>query len=104
MTCLYYLEQAPTNFMARQIWINTVRVSWTSPPYSPTYLITTGDTRPTGSSAGIRVASGTYVQQQRPGTTKYWLVALYRTPIVVGPVSATVRGEEMCTYIACRHI
>ena len=32
---------------------------------------------------------------QVPATVTYWLVALYETPIVVGPVSGTVRGEEM---------
>ena len=101
MTCLITAEQAPTNLTARQTWINIVRVSWTIPPIHPAYLITKGDTRPTGSSAGIRVIFGYgsysfHQVQQQPGTTKYWVVALYRTPIVVGPVSATVvRGEEM---------
>ena len=33
--------------------------------------------------------------EQVPGTINYWLVALYGTPIVVGPVSGTVRGEGM---------
>ena len=86
--------------MVRQIGINTVRVSWTPPPNPPSigYLITTGDTRPTGSSPGIRVASTASSREvgHVPGTTAtYWLVAHYGTPIVVGPVSGTVRGEEM---------
>ena len=87
--------------MVRQIGMNTVRVSWTppTPPPSRGYLITTGDTRPTDlfSLGGITVhigASSRYVGQV-PGTVTYWLVALYGTPIVVGPVSGTVRGEEM---------
>ena len=84
--------------MVRQIGINRVRVSWTPPHFSPSrgYLITTDDT-PTGSSAGIIVASGGSSRDvgQVPGTVTYWLVALYGTPIVAGPVSGTVRGEEM---------
>ena len=88
----------PTNLMVRQAGINKVRVSWTPPRFSPSrgYLITTGDTRPTDFNAGIFVtgASSRDVNQQ-PGTTNYWLVALYMTEIVVGPVSVTIRGEEM---------
>ena len=84
--------------MVRQIGINRVRVSWIPPPNTPSrgYLITTGD-RPTDSNAGIIVAFGASSRDvgQRPRTTTYWLVALYGTPIVVGPVSGTVRGEEM---------
>ena len=91
--------EAPTNLTVSQIMINEVRVSWTPPPNPPSrgYLITTGDTRPTGSSAGITAASGASIHLvgQQPGTVTYWLVALYGTPIVVGPVSGTVRGEEM---------
>ena len=94
-----YAEQAPTNLMVRQIGINRVRVSWIppTPPPSRGYLITTGDTRPTGSSAGLTVLFGASSRDvgQAPGTVSYWLVALYGTPIVVGPVSGTVRGEEM---------
>ena len=85
--------------MVRQIGINRVRVSWTPPPNPPSggYLITTGDTRPTGSSAGITAAStvSSHTVGQVPGTITYWLVALYGTRIIVGPVSGTVRGEEM---------
>ena len=85
--------------MVRQVGIYRVRVSWTPPPNPPSrgYLITTGDTRPTGFSAGILKASGASSHDvgQVPGTVTYWLVALYGTPIVVGPVSGTVRGEEM---------
>ena len=94
-----YAEQAPTNLMVRQIGINRVRVSWTppTPPPHRGYLITIGDTRPTGSSAGIMALFGAFNRDvgQQPGTVTYWLVALYGTPIVVGPVSGTVRGEEM---------
>ena len=85
--------------MVRQIGINRVRVSWTPPRFSPSrgYLITTGDTRPTDSTAGLTAASTASNRDvgQAPGTITYWLVALYGTPIVVGPVSGTVRGEEM---------
>ena len=85
--------------MVKQIGMGRVRVSWTPPTPPPSrYLITTGDTRPTDSSAGIMVVFGAYSRDvgQAPGTTvTYWLVALYRTPIVVGPVSYTVRGEGM---------
>ena len=97
---LHYAGQAPTNLMIRQIGINRVIVSWTPPsnPPSEGYLITYGNERPTGSSAGIRAAStaSSRAVGQAPGTTVFfWLVALYGTPIVVGPVSSTVRGEEM---------
>ena len=85
--------------MVRQVGINRVRVSWAPPRFSPSrgYLITTGDTRPTDFSAGILEASGASScdVDQQPGTVTYWLVALYGSPIVVGPVSGTVRGEEM---------
>ena len=85
--------------MVRQIEINRVRVSWTPPPNPPSrgYLITS-DTRPTDFSAGI-IASSTASSHdvgQVPGRVTYWLVALYGTPMVVGPMSGTVRGEEMC--------
>ena len=83
--------------MVKQIEMGRVRVSWTPPPnFIRGYLITTGD-RPTDSSAGIIVAFGPSSRDvgQVPGTTTYWLVALYGTPIVVGPVSCTVRGEGM---------
>ena len=97
--CLLITEQTPTNLTVRQIGIYTVRVSWTPPPNPPSrgYLITTGDTRPTDSSAGIMALFGASNRDvgQQPGTVTYWLVALYGTPIVVGPVSGTVRGEEM---------
>ena len=76
-----------------------MRVSWTPPPNPPRrgYLITSGDTRPTNFDAGLRPLFGASSQDvgQVPGTVSYWLVALYGTPIVVGPVSGTVRGEEM---------
>ena len=93
--------------MARQFGTNTVRVSWTPPLYHPFrgYLITTGDTRPTDFSAGIRFATTTLfsrdVGQVSDTTVKYWLVALYRTlePIILGPVSVTVRGKEVVTHI-----
>ena len=97
---LHYAGQAPTNLMVRQIGIDRVRVSWTPPPNPPSegYLITNGNERPTRSSAGIKALSTASSQGvgQAPGTTViFWLVALYGTPIVVGPVSGTVRGEEM---------
>ena len=85
--------------MIRQIMTNKVRVSWTPPlnPPSRGYLITIGDTRPTDFTVGITPASTASSRDvpQQPGTVTYWLVALYGTPIVVGPVSGTVRGEEM---------
>ena len=85
--------------MVRQTGINKLRVSWTPSRFSPSrgYIITIGDTRPTGSSAGIRIVKETSSRDvgQQPGTVTYWLVALYTTEIVVGPVSGTVRGEEM---------
>ena len=94
-----YAAQAPTDLMVSQIGINRVRVSWTPPNNAPRrgYLITTGDTRPTDSSAGVTALFGVSKHEigQVPGTVTYWLVALYGTPIVVGPVSGTVRGEEM---------
>ena len=73
-----------------------MRVSWTPPPNPPSrgYLITTGDTRPTDFIIAHSTASSHDVRQQ-PSTVIYWLVALYGTPIVVGPVNGTVRGEEM---------
>ena len=96
-------EQTPTNLMARRFGINKARVSWTPPQYPPSrYLITTGDTRPTDFNAGITVTSTASSRDvgQSPGTTvTYWLVALYETPKVVGPVSVTIRGEEMVTHI-----
>ena len=83
--------------MVRQIGINRVKVSWTPPPNPPSrgYLITSS-TRPTDFSAGITVLFGASSRDagQVPGIVTYWLVALYETPIVVGPVSSTVRGEE----------
>ena len=86
--------------MASQVGMNRVRVSWIPPPNPPSkgYLITTVDTRPTDFSVGLMVLSGQSRDiAQAPGTNvSYWLVALYGTPIVVGPVSGTVRGEEMC--------
>ena len=85
--------------MVRQIGINRVRVSWTPPPNPPSrgYLIIIGDTRPTDFSAGLTAASTatSYESLQYSEIYIYWLVALYGTPIVVGPVSGTVRGEEM---------
>ena len=85
--------------MVRQIGMNRVRVSWTPPHFPPSrgYLITTGDTRPKNFSVGLTVLFGASSQGvgQVPGTIIYWLVALYGTPIVVGPVNGTVRGEEM---------
>ena len=85
--------------MVRQIGMNIVSVSWTppTPPPSRGYLITTDDTRPTDFSAGITATSTVSSRDvgQAPGRVTYWLVALYGTPMVVGPVSATVRGEEM---------
>ena len=96
--CTMYAEQAPTDLMVRQIGINRVRVSWTPPPNPPSrgYMIIIGDTRPTDFSAGIKVLFGasSYATGQPPGTLTYWLVTLYGTPIVIGPVSCTVRGEE----------
>ena len=93
------IEQAPSNLMVRQIGINRVRVSWTPPPNPPSkgYLITTGETRPTDFSVGIRALFGASIRDvgQVPGTLTFWLVALYGTPIVVGPVIGFVRGEEM---------
>ena len=94
-----HAEQAPINLMVRQIGISRVRVSWTPSPNPPSegYLIITGDTRPTDFSAGITALFGVSKHEvgQALGTVTYWLVALYGTPIVVGPVSGTVRGEEM---------
>ena len=85
--------------MVTQAGINKLRVSWTPSRFSPSrgYLITTGDTRPTDFNAGIFVTAGASSRDvnQQPGTTNYWLIALYMTEIVVGPVSGTVRGEEM---------
>ena len=83
--------------MVRQIGIDKVRISWTLPPNPPSegYRITLSADF---GSAGISVASTASSRDvgQAPGTTvNYWLVALYGTPIVVGPVSVTVRGEEM---------
>ena len=96
---LYYYKTAPTNLIVRQIGMGRVRVSWIPPPNPPRdgYLITTGDTRPTDSSAGITVVFGASSRDvgQAPGTLTFWLVALYGTPIVVGPVIGFVRGEEM---------
>ena len=86
--------------MVGQIGINRVRVSWIPPPNPPSrgYRITAVDTRPTDFSAGLTATStaSSHDVGQVPGTVTYWLVALYETPIVVGPVSGTVRGEEMC--------
>ena len=85
--------------MVKQIGMGRVRVSWTPPPNPPSrgYLIRTDDTRPTDFSVGLTVLFGASSRDvgQVPGTTNYWLVALHGTPIVVGPVSYTVRGEEM---------
>ena len=95
--------------MVRQIGINRVRVSWTPPPNPPSdgYRITTGDTRPTDFSKGVTVLFGVSsrdVGQAAPGTITYWLVALYGTPIVVGPVSGTVRGEERKFNVKFQHL
>ena len=86
--------------MVRQIGINRVRVSWTPPPYPPSegYRISAS----ADFGAGISVAStaSSHDVGQRPGTTvSYYLVTLYGIVTVIGPVSFTVRGEEMCTYI-----
>ena len=86
--------------MVRQIGMNRVRVSWTPPPNPPSrgYLITTTS----DFSTGIPVASTASSREvaQLPGTTlNYHLVTLYMTSAVVGSVTFTIRGEEMCTYI-----
>ena len=88
--------KAPTNLMVRQIGISTVRVSWTPPPNPPRdgYRISTTSDFGTGISV-VSTASSRDVAQQ-PGTSNYWLVTLYMISAVIGPVSATVRGEEMC--------
>ena len=75
-----------------------MRVSWTLPPNPPRdgYLITTS----TDFGTGVPVAStaSSHIVGQIPGTTvNYYLVALYGSLAVVGPVRFTVRGEEMCT-------
>ena len=85
--------------MVRQTEINRVRVSWTPPPNPPSrgYLITTS----TDFGAGISVAATASSRdvEQAPGTTvNYYLLTLYGTALVVGPVRFTIRGEEMCTY------
>ena len=86
--------------MVRQIGINRVRISWT-PPSNPSrngYQITTN----TDFGAGLPVAStaSSHEVAQAPGTTvNYWLVTLYMTLAVVGPVGFTTRGEEKCSYI-----
>ena len=85
--------------MVRQIGINRVRISWTPPPNPPRdgYRITTS----TDFGAGISVAStaSSRIVDQRPGTTvNYYLVTLYGTSKVIGPVRFTIRGEEICTY------
>ena len=72
-----YVEQAPTDFMVRQVGINRVRISWTPPPNLPSrgYLITTN----TDFGTGIPVAStaSSHDVGQVPGTTvNYWLVAI----------------------------
>ena len=90
--------QAPTNLMVRQVGINRVRISWTPPPNPPRdgYRITTN----TDIGVGISVVSTASSRDvgQIPGTTvNYYLVALYGSLAVVGPVRFTVRGEEMCT-------
>ena len=91
----WYAGQAPTNLMVRQIGIRRVRVSWTPPPNPPRngYRITTSESF----SAGITVASTAsgHEVSHAPGTVMIWLVVLYGTQIVVGPVSGTVRGKEM---------
>ena len=88
--------------MVRQIGINKVRVSWTPPPNPPSngYRITIN----ADLSFGISVASTAFSHEvaQTPGTTtNYYLVALYGTALVVGPVRFTVRGEEYVhTYLS----
>ena len=84
--------------MVRQIGINRVRVSWTPPPNPPRdgYRITTN----TDFNAGVSVASTASSRDlgQTPGTTvNYYLITLYTTLAVVGPVRFTIRGEEMCS-------
>ena len=84
--------------MVRQIGINRVRVSWTPPPNPPRdgYRISTS----TDFGTGISVASTASSRDvgQNPGTTaNYYLITLYMTSAVVGPVRFTIRGEEMCT-------
>ena len=81
-----------------------MRVSWTQTTQSSSggYLITTGDTRPTDFSVGTRAASTASSREvgQVPGTTvSYWLVALYGTPIVVGPVSGMRKCNLLCTVM-----
>ena len=98
-----YAEQVPTNLMARQIGMNRVRVTWTPPQNPPSggYRIIISNTKPTdfsGGITGILFGASSRDVGQVPGTATYWLVALYDTPIVVGPVSGTVRGEEMIMY------
>ena len=88
--------------MIRQFGTYEVRISWTPPPNPPSegYRIRTGDTRPTSNFYTGRIIASTassHRVEQGPGTVTYWLVTLYGTPIVVGPVSATIRGEEMFT-------
>ena len=87
---LHSTEQAPS-----QVGINTVRVSWTPPPNPPSegYRITT--TLDFGAGISVTSTASSRDVEQQPGTSNYWLVTLYETPIVVGPVSGTVRGEEM---------
>ena len=88
--------------MVGQFGLDTVRVSWMPPPNPPSegYRILISNTRPTDFSAGITATStaSSHLVQQSTHTVTYWLIALYETPIVVGPVSATIRGEEMYIY------
>ena len=81
--------------MVRQVGIDRVRVSWTPRPYPPRngYRITIT----TDFGTGISVASTASSRDvgQAPGTTvTYYLVSLYETVNVVGPVRFTIRGEE----------
>ena len=86
--------------MVRQVGIDKVRVSWIPPPNPPRdgyQISTTSDF-----GTGILVASTASSRDvgQQPGTTlNYYLVTLYMTLAVVGPVRFTIRGKEMCTYI-----
>ena len=86
---------APTNFMARQNWINRVLVTWTSPspPPSMGYCITT-DT--TNFSVGIDIASSatSHAMTLQPGVHSIRMRANSRhyPSEIVGPVEVTVKG------------
>ncbi len=89
-TILYVgAPQPPTNLMAIQNGLNTVRFSWTAPP-AGRYLVTAD---PGGVSVDNAISPQTITIQQ-PGVYNISVLSFSQHyGVTAGPVEFTVRGE-----------